>query len=120
MNGREPAIDVTALDRLLEMTGGEQAFVDELIATYLEDAAGQLASLREAAAAGLPDELVRPAHSLKSNSASVGAMVLAELCRGLELDARTGQVIGAPERVDAIALELERVRTALAQPRAGS
>jgi two-component system, sensor histidine kinase and response regulator len=118
MTDRREPIDRSVLDNLLEMTGGEQAFVDELIATYLEDGAGQLGALRSAAAGTVVEGLVRPAHSLKSNSASVGALGLAELCRALEHDARAGDVPAPGERVATIAEEFERVQAALGQARA--
>lgn len=112
------SVDPAALDRLLEMTGGDPEFLDELIQTFLEDAVVQLAGMRAAAGADSPEELVRPAHSLKANSASVGAERLAELCRGLEADARAGAIDRATERVAMAAAEFQRVRTELAAQRA--
>lgn len=108
-----PTLDPGALDRLLEMTGGDPAFVDELIETFLEDAVVQLDALTSAAATGGVDALVRPAHSLKSNSASVGAVRLTELARGLEADARGGPVTDAQARVATLVSELAAVRAAL-------
>ena len=91
----EPTLDPAALDRLLEITGDDVAFVDELIDTYLEDAVVQLAAMDDAAATGDAAALVRPAHSLKSNSDNVGAVALTVLCRALETDARGGEVADA-------------------------
>ena len=114
------AVDPAALDRLLEMTGGDPEFLDELIHTYLEDAVVQLEGMRAAADAGSAEDLVRPAHSLKGNSANVGAARLEELCRELEADARGGSVERATERVAAAGAEFERVRAELAALRAGT
>ena len=114
------SVDPRALARLLEITGGDPEFVDELIQTYLDDAVVLLEAMREAADSGSPEELVRPAHSLKSNSASVGAERLAELCRQLEADARSGTVERGPERVAATLAEFELVRTELAARRAAT
>ena len=50
-------------------------------------------------AAGDEAALLRPAHSLKSNSVNVGATVLAEQCRAIEAAARTGDVPDAQELV---------------------
>jgi HPt (histidine-containing phosphotransfer) domain-containing protein len=100
------------------MTGGDPEFLDELLQTYLDDAVAQLASMRAAADADSPAELLRPTHSLKSNSANVGAERLAELCRQLEADARKGAVERASERVTEAAAEFERVQTELAALRA--
>jgi HPt (histidine-containing phosphotransfer) domain-containing protein len=114
----EPTLDPAALDRLLEITGDDIAFVDELIDTYLEDAVVQLAAMDDAAATGDAAALVRPAHSLKSNSDNVGAVALTVLCRALETDARGGEAADAAERVAAIRREFEAVRAGLLEARA--
>lgn len=103
----EPTLDPGGIERLLEITGGDVAFVDELIDTYIEDAAAQIAALRRAAEAGDIAELVRPAHSLKSSSDGVGAAALTSLCRALEAEARGGAVVDPIERVAAIAATFE-------------
>jgi HPt (histidine-containing phosphotransfer) domain-containing protein len=115
----EGVLDRDAIDRLLEITGGDAGFVDELIDTYLEDAETQLAALREAARAGDVASMERPAHSLKSSSATVGAMALAELCRSLEADARTGVVDDATGRVAACDRAFASARRELLAGRAG-
>lgn len=107
------AVDAGALDRLLEMTGGDPEFLAELIDTFLEDGAGQLEALRAAVASGDAEAAVRPAHSLKSNSASMGAERLADLSRSLEADARAGAIADGPARVEAATIEFGEVRTAL-------
>jgi HPt (histidine-containing phosphotransfer) domain-containing protein len=114
----DPAIDPAAFARLVEMTGGELDFVDELVDTYLEDGAAQVAALGVAAAAGDIEGLVRPAHSLKSSSLNVGALGLGELGRQLEEAARTGAVADAADRAAAISFGFDGVRTALLDERA--
>lgn len=94
-----PTLDQSAFDHLLEITGNDLEFVDELIDTYLADASLQLEAMRAAASSGNAAALVRPAHSLKSSSANVGAMALADICRTLEVAARTGVVPDASERL---------------------
>ncbi len=112
-------LDPAALRHLLEITGGDEAFLDELVETFLTDADDQLTALRAAAAAGSVEALVRPAHSLKSNAANVGATRLSELSRSLEVDARAGAVGAPSERVEAIAAEAAAVRLALEGRSAG-
>jgi HPt (histidine-containing phosphotransfer) domain-containing protein len=107
------AVDPAAIDRLLEMTGGDPEFLDELVQTYLEDAVVQLEDMRTAADGGSAEDMLRPAHSLKSNSANMGAEQLAEQCRALEADARSGTVVNAAERVADAVAEFERVRSDL-------
>lgn len=106
-------LDPEAMTRLLEITGGDQGFVDELIDTFFEDAAAQIDALRAAAASGDADAIVRPAHSLKSNAANVGATALGELARTLETDGRRGDVPDAVERVASVGAEFDAVRDAL-------
>ena len=117
----EPTLDPAAFAHLLEITGDDLEFVDELIDTYLDDAMVQLAAMRAAAAvggAGGAEALVRPAHSLKSSSANVGAMWLADACRTLEADGRSGSVPEMTARVEACGQGFEEVREALLGARA--
>ena len=111
-------LDPGAIDRLLDITGGDRAFVDELIDTFLEDAEHQIAALQEAFDQEDVAGVVRPAHSLKSNSVNVGATVLAEQCRTLEADARAGAVPDLGARVAAIAAEFSAIRGSLLAERA--
>ena len=112
------ALDPAAFAHLLEITGDDLEFVDELIDTFLDDATVQLDAMRQAADAGDATEMVRPAHSLKSSSASVGATVLAELCRSLEADGRSGTVTDAVGRVSACDEAFIEARAALLAERA--
>ncbi len=114
------AVDHAALDRLLATTGGDAAFLAELIDTFLVDAPIQLQAMRTAAEAGAVADLVRPAHSLKTNSANMGAASLAEMCRSLEVAARGGSVDDAVARVAAAEAEFEAARGSLLALRPGS
>ncbi len=110
------ALDRGALDELRSMTGDDDAIYVELLDTFLADADGYL---EELAMAVDPADVTRPAHSLKSNALSVGASALAELCRALEADSRSGDLAAAAigERVAAVADELGRVRPAVVAER---
>ena len=112
-------LDPEAMARLLEITGGDQAFVDELVDTFVDDATAQIDALRAAGSAGDVDAVVRPAHSLKSNAVNVGATLLGDLCRSLEADGRAGAVPDLAARIDAVATEFDEVRAALLAKRAG-
>ena len=46
-------IDAATFANLVEMTGGEMDFVDELVDTWLEDGESQLAAMRTAAVAAM-------------------------------------------------------------------
>ena len=114
------SLDPAALDRLRELAGGDEDFVRELLTTYLEDAVGQLARMRAAAEAGDLPAFMMASHSLKSNSANVGALHLADLCRALEADARTGAVPDAVSRVVAAEAAFAVVKAELVELGAGS
>ena len=111
-------IDRAVFDALVEMTGGDFAFVDDLIDTYFDDAREQLAAMQAAVASPDAAALVRPAHSLKIDSFNVGAMALGRLCQDLEQRARTGSLDDAAGRVASIAASFSHVRDALVAERA--
>jgi HPt (histidine-containing phosphotransfer) domain-containing protein len=112
------AIDAATVARLLDSVGGDASFVDELVDAYLGDAPVHLTAIGTAIAAGSAEELVRPAHTLKSSSATVGALGLSAVSRELELNARAGSLDGAAERHAAATAEYTRVTDALAAWRA--
>jgi HPt (histidine-containing phosphotransfer) domain-containing protein len=112
------AIDAAIFANLVEMTGGDLAFVDELVDTYLEDGAAQIEALRDAADRGAVADLVRPAHSMKSSSLNVGAIRLGGLCRTLEEAARNDAVPHPAEWVASIAAGFDDARRELLAERA--
>lgn len=83
-------IDPDVIDALLDAVDGDREFLAELIETWLDDAPRQLALIEAAAAGADTADLVMPAHTLKSTSASLGAMEVSELARTMEHQARTG------------------------------
>ena len=108
-----PALDEAVLNELQETTGDDPAFVRDLIETYLADAPVQLEGIEEAVAANDAEALIRPAHTLKSSSATVGAMQLAEASRALEMAGRTGALdAGVRVQADAVQVEWNRVKAA--------
>jgi HPt (histidine-containing phosphotransfer) domain-containing protein len=87
-----PLVDEAVLADLLASTGDDPAFVRELLETYLAETPDQLAAIRAAIEADDADALVRPAHTLKSSSATLGAMRLSALARELEMAGRSGSL----------------------------
>jgi HPt (histidine-containing phosphotransfer) domain-containing protein len=120
VTGPTDPIDGATYDALVEMTGGDQDFVAELVDTYLADAVDQLAALDTAVAANDGAALTPPAHSFKSSSLSVGALQLGALCRQLEEQGREGRIDGAQERVNEVHRQFEAVREALLARRAAA
>ena len=104
-------LDPSAMDRLVEMSGGDREFVAELIDEYLADSSERVTSLRDATG----EELIRAAHTLKSTSATLGAGRLAAICSDLERAARGGD--RPAELIAAAEGEYAGVRTALQSER---
>jgi HPt (histidine-containing phosphotransfer) domain-containing protein len=111
-------IDRAVLNNLLTMFNGDKTFVYEVIGTYLEDGARLISNLEQALAAGNAEDLRRAAHSLKSNSANLGAMTLADLSRELEAVGKTGMLTEATSKAASVKTEFERVQDALEKIRA--
>ena len=84
-----------------------------LITVYLRSAPKLLQAMRAATDSGDAEALARAAHTLKSSSATMGAMALASLCKQLEAVARTGTITDADSQVLQIEEMYESVKTAL-------
>jgi len=87
-----PILDEGVLSELLASVDDDRSFVAELVTTYLSDGAEHVERLAEAIAASDHDAIVRPAHTLKSSSATVGALRLAATARSLESAGRDGRL----------------------------
>ena len=83
-------LDTMVLDELRDSVDGDRAFVVELIEAYLADAPVHIAAIDSAAASGDAATLVRPAHTLKSSSATLGLQRLAAAARELEMAGKSG------------------------------
>jgi HPt (histidine-containing phosphotransfer) domain-containing protein len=78
-------IDAAVWSELLDLAGADAPMmIAELIDSFVDDAEHQLEGMRSAAMRGDREALRRCAHALRSPSASLGATLLAELCRQLE------------------------------------
>jgi histidine phosphotransfer protein HptB len=103
-------IDESVFRELQAAAGAD--FVAELVDTFLEEAPGMLAELREAHAQGNAEAFRRAAHSLKSNGLTFGAAPLADAARALELGG-----IGSAEVVEALARTYDEAAAALKELR---
>ncbi len=79
------AIDPGALDELSRIQqGGSGDLVVRVVLAYLESAVKLIAELQSAVESSDADSLRTSAHALKSSSANVGALNLADLCQQME------------------------------------
>ena len=100
------------------LTAGDKEFLVEIIDTFLEDAPGMLATMRESVEQDKAPDLRLAAHSLKSNCADFGAESLRELCRQAEMLGSEGSLGGASSLVTQAKVEYEKLETVLKTLRA--
>lgn len=112
---QDPPISDTAFASLVEMIGPDMPeVVIDLLDTYLDESATLIGRIQDALAHGNETEILRPAHSLKSSSASIGALRLSSLCAELEDHMRHGEnALDVPAQVRLIEQEFARVQQAL-------
>jgi signal transduction histidine kinase/HPt (histidine-containing phosphotransfer) domain-containing protein/AmiR/NasT family two-component response regulator len=98
---------------------GESGFFESLCRIFLAETRERLPRMREALARGDAPEVAREAHPLRSASASLGAMEMAEICARVEREARAGRLDELGAGIDALAAQLGEVERALAQEQRG-
>ena len=106
-------IDRKALDNLAESVGGDREFMAELLTSFLDDAPVQLEEMRTALGTADSERLRRSAHSLKSNSATFGAIEVSHQCKEVEEMAKAVAWDGVSTRIEYIAAAYEEVKPVL-------
>jgi len=112
----ETPIDVSVLNELRETVGaGDEEMFNELLSIYLDDAPNLIAEMEKAYEMKDVEKLTRSSHTLKSSSATIGAMDLSTLCKQVEHASREGKIDNLDEKIEMIKQEYERVKEALKQ-----
>lgn len=106
-----PIIDISTFSSLKESVGED--FIGELIAAYLDETPQLLSRLQKAFDEQDLETFTRAAHSIKSTSNSFGALQLGTMAKELEMMGRSGNLEGAPARVEALVSTYEEVRQTL-------
>ncbi|MEX2526017.1 MAG: Hpt domain-containing protein [Gemmatimonadota bacterium] len=88
--GRSPALDAEALERLKEWGG--DGLVQKMASLFVENAPARLTQIRTAVETGVAEEAERGAHSLKSSAANLGAMRLRNVVATMEEQASKGDL----------------------------
>jgi HPt (histidine-containing phosphotransfer) domain-containing protein len=104
-------IDMPTYNQLIDLMGIE--FVVELIDTYTMETEGLIEQLAQALAAGEAASFGRFAHSIKSSSASLGALVFSQQARELEMMGKANDLIGAGEKLEKLAGDFLQVKLML-------
>ena len=86
------ALDPDTVASLLESVGGDEEFLAELFSAFAAEAPSLLQSVEDASASGDAESLRHAAHTLKSTSASLGALRLSGVSAEMEAAARSGTV----------------------------
>jgi HPt (histidine-containing phosphotransfer) domain-containing protein len=101
------AVAQEALDKLLDLIGGDQESLAELIESFLDESPLLVEQMRRAAESGDRSGLGRAAHTLKSSARDFGANQLSALCAAMETSCRDGLPSGAATEVELIAGECD-------------
>ena len=107
-------LDSQVLDSLRQLAGAKAStLINKIIGQYFEDSPEKLQAIATAAAEKNADALRKAAHSLRSSSANLGAITVAELCKTVENIARTGTTKGTSEAIAQLQTEYAKVEIAL-------
>ena len=104
-------IDQATFNGLKEMVGDD--FIAELVDTFLEESPEILDQMNRALDDGDAVAFRRAAHSLKSNSASFGALPLMELARDLEYMGRDERLGDAAPKMGELETTYNQAASAL-------
>ena len=104
-------IEKQILDDLVATTDSD--FVRELIDAYLDDSPSLINDMRTALEGNDAATFRRAAHTLKSSSASLGAMTLSEISRELEFIGKSENLDQADGRMDQLISIFEQVEREL-------
>jgi HPt (histidine-containing phosphotransfer) domain-containing protein len=109
-------LDAAALARLIELDPqGENQLLERVFKAFESSTARLMPKLQESRVKADGAGIRHVAHTLKSASASLGAMKLSQLCAEVEHELRQPQPEGLEARVDAMAAEVELVLQVLKQ-----
>ena len=104
-------IDQAIYNDLKEVMGAD--FIVELIDTFNIETEGLITQLRKALDAGDAAAFGRLAHSIKSSSASLGALAFSQQARQLEMMGKSGSLDGAEPLVEQFTADFLIVKQSL-------
>jgi HPt (histidine-containing phosphotransfer) domain-containing protein len=116
INMEEQAIiDMPTYNQLKDLMGAD--FVVELIDTYNIETGELIEQLGQALTSGEAASFGRYAHSIKSSSASLGALELSQQARELEMMGKASDLSGAGQKVEKLAADFLLVKQRLEELR---
>jgi CheY-like chemotaxis protein/HPt (histidine-containing phosphotransfer) domain-containing protein len=105
-----PVLDSEVLAELREVMGAE---FGNLVRMFLVDATKYIEQLEAAAAGNNLEQMVAPAHTLKSSSANLGAMAVSAAAKRIEVGAREGVLPRPAVAVAVLEAEFQRASESL-------
>ena len=112
-------LDADALDRLRELDPtGKSRLMERVLRAFHSSASRLAQQFRDARASGDMQGIRHVVHTLKSSSASIGALRLSRLCAEIEVAVRQEAFAGLPTLLDDVDRELAVVLQAV-QPMRG-
>ena len=112
----KPVLDAGCMAELRALDpDGKAQLVKRVLATYQASLAKLVDQLRLAQGEGAWDQVSRVAHTLKSSSASIGALALSGLCADIERLLRAGDSASAVPLIVQFHAEVLRVDAAVGQ-----
>jgi HPt (histidine-containing phosphotransfer) domain-containing protein len=112
----ETVLDAAALAALAQLDPtGANRLMQRVLTTYRSSMARLLTQLAQARVQPDPTTQRLVAHTLKSSSASVGALLLSQLCGDAEKALREGRLDAVPDLLDQLVAESARVDAAVLQ-----
>lgn len=107
-------INPKALDDIRSLQSrGSGDLLARIINIYLEKSSALYEEIAQGASSQNGEQLTVSAHSLKSSSASVGAMNIYEICSGLEAKGKAGDFSQVTELVENLDAELTKATAEL-------
>ena len=112
----KPVLDAACMAELRALDpDGKAQLVKRVLATYQASLAKLVGQLQLARAEGAWDQVSRVAHTLKSSSASIGALALSGLCADIERLLRAGDSASALPLLEKFQAEVAHVDDAVGQ-----
>lgn len=107
-------LDPNRLTELRELADGDRAFLDDLFATYIDQANEAIAALRSAFESSGRGAFSSAAHRLKGASLNVGAIRVAKTCQMIEVAMARELARPTSEQLSAIETDLNDTVAAFA------
>lgn len=103
---KDDLINMQIINSLIELGSGEKkSFLKEIIELYMQQAPMYIEGIKKAFYEKDALKMSKTAHSLKGASLNVGAKLLAELCKNIEIKGKNNDL----SNIDNILTELEEV-----------